>query len=433
MHDDIMVIGKTNERTHQGYCGHVHLLQHHGHLIDHHHQQFPPLSAPPSIAMMALPLPPPSTTISHPSNQLIIHHHQAFPPHKPTSRSSPNISNQQNLSVDTLRVCIHLPLSEAAVHLDRSESWLKSKCREWGIARWPYRRLSALRSQLIRAQYRNHTDQVLRLKREIQTQEDAFICAYIRAEHAQYGHYQSTSLPHTTPSSLLHVPPAYAIHTKQSDVQPQDGHVVLLSSSHIEKSNNVLPSLSPTCHRASSYHHPSLAMSTTCPQPPVTTTTSSRTCSPRSILSSIQKPHKMQHGSTSTITKYSISLSQRPLRFVPSASRSQSLVRMIGDDNLVCDRDDDDDINVRANPSDKMDHRTMIPSLLTECKDISDRITNVSRAKPMHTRPGFPAADTAAPPTIPSSSVSDHRASRVNLPLRNQQQSKKMNLNFILN
>jgi hypothetical protein len=59
------------------------------------------------------------------------------------------VSNFKDISFDDLSELFHLPISVAALTLQVSESYLKRLCRTFNVHRWPYRRLEALRVQII--------------------------------------------------------------------------------------------------------------------------------------------------------------------------------------------------------------------------------------------------------------------------------------------
>ena len=47
---------------------------------------------------------------------------------------------------ELLESLFHLPLSQAAQHLDLSETYMKTLCRAQGIQRWPFRKVSDSRT-----------------------------------------------------------------------------------------------------------------------------------------------------------------------------------------------------------------------------------------------------------------------------------------------
>mmetsp|Transcript_13998 Transcript_13998/g.33074 ORF Transcript_13998/g.33074 Transcript_13998/m.33074 type:complete len:523 (-) Transcript_13998:311-1879(-) len=48
------------------------------------------------------------------------------------------------LDISTIAKCFHLPISDAARKLQVGETWLKQKCRQYGINRWPYRKVRSI-------------------------------------------------------------------------------------------------------------------------------------------------------------------------------------------------------------------------------------------------------------------------------------------------
>jgi hypothetical protein len=51
---------------------------------------------------------------------------------------------KKDLSIQTVAKSFHLPIHLAAESLGVGETWLKQKCREYDIKRWPYRKVKSL-------------------------------------------------------------------------------------------------------------------------------------------------------------------------------------------------------------------------------------------------------------------------------------------------
>ncbi len=78
------------------------------------------------------------------------------------------VSNFKNLSFNDLSELFNIPMSAASLALGVSESYLKRLCRVMNIARWPYRKLEALRVQILTLE-QSKSGNCLEVKRKIET------------------------------------------------------------------------------------------------------------------------------------------------------------------------------------------------------------------------------------------------------------------------
>ena len=60
-----------------------------------------------------------------------------------------------SLSKEHISQYFHMPMHQAAEHLNISLTGIKRKCREVGIQRWPYRKLISLQKLINDCQVRN--------------------------------------------------------------------------------------------------------------------------------------------------------------------------------------------------------------------------------------------------------------------------------------
>mmetsp|Transcript_11080 Transcript_11080/g.28399 ORF Transcript_11080/g.28399 Transcript_11080/m.28399 type:complete len:519 (+) Transcript_11080:182-1738(+) len=65
-------------------------------------------------------------------------------PQSPTSSSEEADSAKKDVDIVTIAKCFRLPISAAARRLGVGETWLKQKCRQHNICRWPYRKVRSI-------------------------------------------------------------------------------------------------------------------------------------------------------------------------------------------------------------------------------------------------------------------------------------------------